>query len=132
MWQRCSLMSNYYYHSLLLLLSFTVTHQMLTGNTVSDLTWSHIVSTTTTLHPFNGLFSRTTWVSRYKIGKNSLDLNEARWGFGMQWHQLDHMQTIGTSLKTDNHTDTPSLNFYRPDALPGAQSTVLNHKVTVR
>ena len=71
-------MSNYYYHSLLLLLSFTVTHQILTGNTVSDLTWSHIVSTTTTLHPFNGLFSRTTWVSRYKIGKNSLDLNEAR------------------------------------------------------
>jgi len=36
------------------------------------------------LHPFNGLFSRTTWVSRYKKGKPSLDLNEARdngvWG----------------------------------------------------
>ena len=24
-------------------------------------------------------------------------------GFGMQWHQLDHMQTICTSLQTDNH-----------------------------
>ena len=34
--------------------------------------------TTTTLHPFNGLFSRTTWVSRYQKGKTSLDLNEAR------------------------------------------------------
>jgi len=39
-----------------------------------------------------------------------------------------YMQTIGTSLQTDNHTDTPSLNFYRPDALPGAQSTVLSTK----
>jgi len=27
-------------------------------------------------------------------------------------------------LQTDNHTKTPSLNFYRPDALPDAQSTV--------
>ena len=30
------------------------------------------------LHPFNDLFSRTTWVSRYQKGKTSLDLNEAR------------------------------------------------------
>ena len=30
------------------------------------------------LHPFNSLFSRTTWVSRYQKGKTSLDLNEAR------------------------------------------------------
>jgi len=29
----------------------------------------------------------------------------------MQWHQLDHMQTICTSLQTDNHTNTSSLNF---------------------
>jgi len=29
----------------------------------------------------------------------------------MYWHQLDHMQTICTSLQTDNHTDTSSLNF---------------------
>ena len=36
------------------------------------------VITTTTLHPFNGLFSRTTWVSRCQKGKTSLDLNEAR------------------------------------------------------
>ena len=35
-------------------------------------------ATTTTLHPFNGLFSRTTWVSRYQKGIASLDLNEAR------------------------------------------------------
>jgi len=30
------------------------------------------------LHPFNDLFSRTTWVSRYLKGKTSLDLNKAR------------------------------------------------------
>jgi len=30
------------------------------------------------LHPFNGLFSRTTWVSWYQKSKTSLDLNEAR------------------------------------------------------
>jgi len=74
------------------------------------------------LHPFNGLCSRTAWVSQYQEGKTSLDLNEASddgvWGW--QWHQLDHMQTICTSLQTDNHTNTTSLNFYGLDALPGA------------
>jgi len=30
------------------------------------------------LHPFNGLYSRTTWVSQYQKGKTSLDLNEVR------------------------------------------------------
>ena len=30
------------------------------------------------LHPFNGLFSRTTWISRYQKPKISLDLNERR------------------------------------------------------
>ena len=84
-------------------------------------------STTYTLHPFNGHFSRTTWVCRYQKGKTSLNSNQARDDriLGWQWHQLDHMQTICTSLQTDNHTNTPSHNFYRPDALPGAQPTVL-------
>jgi len=45
----------------------------------------------------------------------------------MQWHQLDHMLTICTSLQTDNHTNTSSLNFYRPDALPDTQPTVSKH-----
>ena len=43
------------------------------------------------------------------------------------WHQLDHMQTICTSLQTDNHTNTSSLNFYRPDALSDAQPTASKH-----
>ena len=32
-------------------------------------------------------------------------------GFGMQWHQLGHMQTIGTSIQTDSHTNTSSFIF---------------------
>ena len=32
----------------------------------------------TTLHPFDGLFFRTTWLSRHQKGKTSLDLNEER------------------------------------------------------
>jgi len=31
------------------------------------------------------------------------------WDLGMQWHQLDHIQTICTSFQTDNHTNTSSL-----------------------
>jgi len=30
---------------------------------------------------------------------------------GWQWHQLDQMQIICTSLQTDNHASTSSLNF---------------------
>jgi len=40
------------------------------------------------LHLFNGLFSRTTWLSRYQKVKTSLDLNEARDdgdGSGSSW-----------------------------------------------
>jgi len=41
----------------------------------------------------------------------SLDLDDARGDGvrGWQWHRLDHMQTICTSLQTDNHTNTSSL-----------------------
>jgi len=37
-----------------------------------------IFHTTPLLHPFNGLFSRTTRVSQYQKGTTSLDLNDAR------------------------------------------------------
>ena len=73
------------------------------------------------LQPFNGLFSRTTWVSQYQKGKTNLDFTGAR---DSEWqsHQLGHMQ-VCTSLQTDNHASTPPLFFYRPDALPAAQPT---------
>jgi len=59
--------------------------------------------------PFNGLFSRTTWVSQYQKGKTNLDFTGAR-DSEWQWHQLGHMQ-VCTSLLTDNHTSTPPLCF---------------------
>jgi len=48
------------------------------------------------------------WVSQYEKGKTSLGLSEAKDDgvAGWQWHQLDNMQTICTSLRTDNHTNT--------------------------
>jgi len=77
-----------------------------------------------------GLFSRTTWVSRRQKGKPFLILLERqmmRW----QWHQLDHMQIIFTSLQTDNHASTSPLSFYRLDALPAAQPTASKHWMLV-
>ena len=38
-------------------------------------------------HPFNGPFSRTTWVGRYQKGKTNLDFTKAR-DSEWQWHQL--------------------------------------------
>jgi len=37
-------------------------------------------------------------------------------------------------LQTDNHTDTSSLNFYRPDALPDAQplKAVFNYCISYK
>jgi len=46
---------------------------------------------------------------------------------GWQWHQLDHMQIICTSLQTDNHASTSVLSFYRPNALPATQPTASKH-----
>ena len=62
-----------------------------------------------TLQPFDGLFSRTTWVSRYQIGKTNLDFTRARDSEWL-WHQLGHMQ-VCTLLQTDNHASTPPLSF---------------------
>jgi len=61
------------------------------------------------LQPFNSLFSRTTWVSRYQEGKTNLDFTAAR-DSEWQWHQLGHMQ-VCTSLQTDNHASTPPICF---------------------
>ena len=65
------------------------------------------------LHPFNGLFSRTTWVSPQRKGKLFWILLEQEM---MTWQlrQLDHMQIICTSLQTDNRASTLPLLFYRP------------------
>jgi len=60
-------------------------------------------------HPFNGTFSGTIWVGRYRKGKTNLDFTEAR-DSEWQWRQLGHMQ-VCTSLQTDNHASTSPLSF---------------------
>jgi len=50
---------------------------------------------------------------------------------GFQDAVASAVQTICTSLKTDNNTNTSSLNFYRLDALPDAQPTVSKHCATL-
>jgi len=64
-------------------------------------------------------------VSQYKKGKANLDFTEAK-DSEWQWYQLGHMQ-VCTSLLTDNHTSTPPLSFYTPDALAAAQPTASKH-----
>ena len=87
---------------------------------------SSTIRTTTLLHPFSGLFSRTTWVSWHQKGKPFWILLEQEM-VGWQWHQLDHMQIICTSLQTHYHASTSSFSFYRPDALSAAQLTESKH-----
>jgi len=55
----------------------------------------------------DSFFSRTTWVCQYQKGKPFCTLMKQEM-MGWQWHQLDYMQIICTSLQTDNHTSTSS------------------------
>jgi len=66
------------------------------------------------------------WVRRHQKRKPFWILLEQQM-VGWQWHQLDHMQIICTSLQTYNHAITSPLSFYRPDTLPATQSTVSEH-----
>ena len=63
------------------------------------------------LHPFNSLFSRTTWVSRYQKGKTSLDLNETRdYGVlgcsGISWTICKQSAPCSRQITTPTHTHT--------------------------
>ena len=90
-----------------------------------------VVTLSALLHSFNGLFSRTAWVSHCQNGKTFLDCNEARDGGVLWWHchQTGHIQTVCTLLQTDNHASTSSLSFYGPDALFDAHPTVSRHEM---
>jgi len=58
------------------------------------------------LHPFNGQDNPGKPVPKVKPVWVLVRQEMMGWGFGMQCHQLDHMQTICTSLQTENHTNT--------------------------
>ena len=73
------------------------------------------------LHPFNGPFSTTTWVSWPQKSKPIwilLEQEMIRW----QCLQLDHMQIICTSLQTDNHTSNSPFSFLQAGC-PSRRST---------
>jgi len=66
------------------------------------------------LQSFNGLFSRTTQVSRHQKSRTILAKSiSIYWSKRQewQWHQLGDM-LICTSLQTDNHASTPILSFF--------------------
>jgi len=71
--------------------------------------------------PFNGLFSRTTWVSWHQKGRTILDFTEAR-DDGVAVASAGPYADY-TLLQTDNHASTTSLKFFT-GALPDAQPTV--------
>jgi len=80
-------------------------------------------------HPFNGLFSRTTWASQHQKGLTTLDFNEGRLqemmgGSAISW-------TICKSFAShSNQITKPAthhLIFHMLDALLDAQPTVSKH-----
>jgi len=70
----------------------------------------------TNRNPFNGLFSRTTWVSRHQKAKSfwiSLK-QEMMDGSGISW------TIIISSAPRSRQITTSSLSFYKSDAFPEA------------
>ena len=61
-------------------------------------------------------FSSKTWVSRHQKGKPFWILLK-REKMGWQWHQLDHMQIICTSLQINNHDSTSPFSFLQAGCL---------------
>ena len=80
-------------------------------------------------HPFNGPFSRTTWVGRYQKGKTNLDFTEAsdsEW----QWHQLGICKSAPRSRQITMPAPHHSVFTGRMPFLPPSQqrqSTVLSN-----
>jgi len=55
------------------------------------------------------IFSRTTSATRHQAKPIWILVKQET--IGWQWHQLDHTQIICTSIQTDNHASTSSLEF---------------------
>ena len=87
------------------------------GNVISNRIHTHMHA-----QPFNGLFSRTTWVGRYQKDKPFWIVLKQEM-MGWQWHQLNHMQIICTSLQTYNHASTSSLHIFLQAGCPSCNPT---------
>ena len=79
-----------------------------------------IVHTQPCARAFNGPFSGTTRVSRYRNCKTNLDFAEEARDSEWQWHQVCHMQ-VCTSLQADNHASTPTTQFFLQDGCPSCR-----------
>jgi len=99
------------YPPAMIMLNSTRTH----GRYIACNKYTHMYSHN--IHTLNGLFSRTTWVSRHQKGKPFWILLKQEMMGG--WT----MQTICTTLQTDHHASTPSLNFmgWMPFLTPNQQ-----------
>jgi len=85
------------------------------------------------MHPFNGLFSRTTWVSQYQKGKTSLDLHEAT-DDGVLGCSSISWTICKQSAPRARQITTPTPRhsiFYRPGALPDAQQQCQSTEGTI-
>jgi len=88
------------------------TNWLPTTNEFNSALWTYI-------HPFSGLFSRTTWISQHQKGQTILDFN------GAAVASAGPCAIICTSLQTGNNSSTSSLDFYRLDAIPDTQLTTV-------
>ena len=93
--------------------------------------WHHALTVLGVHGIFNyGITTTTTTVLRPFVrdypgesvpeGKTILDFAEADM-MGWQWHQLNHMQAICTSLQKITTPAPQQSDFYGPDALPNQQ-----------
>jgi len=70
-----------------------------------------ILHTQTHTQMFYGFFPKKTWVSWYQKDKPFWILLKQEM-MGCQWHQLNHMPIICTSLQTDNYASISSLHIF--------------------
>jgi len=80
------------------------------------------------LHPLNGLFSRTTWVSWHQTGKPfwiSMK-QEIMGGSGISWIIC---KSFALRSRQIPHQHLITKFFYRPNALPVTQPTATKHWV---
>jgi len=84
-------------------------------------TWICLTTTTTTT--FLRPFVRDYPSESVPEGQTILDFAEAEM-MGWQWHQLNHIQAISTSLQKITMPACHQSDFYGPDALPDTQPTV--------
>jgi len=62
--------------------------------------------------PFNGLFSRITWVSQQQKAETNLDFNEAKDDWAAVTSAGSYANHLHLNPEKNNHTSTLSVNFF--------------------